>query len=111
MFGPLKEPEARCLACWACGLWTGCRQVVFGEGDPSAAVMFVSEAPRAEEDRQRRPFVSAAGRLLNRLLACAGFSRVEVYITNLVNAGRLKTGCLRPGRQGPAAPTCLSRSS
>jgi DNA polymerase len=91
---PLQELEARCLTCRTCGLRSGCRQVVFGEGDPEAAVMFIGEAPGAEEDRQGRPFVGPAGRLLDRLLAFAGFARGEVYITNIVK-------CRPPGNRLP----------
>lgn len=94
MSDPLRELKARCLACQACGLRARCRQVVFGEGDPQAAVMFVGEAPGAEEDRQGRPFVGPAGRLLDRLLAFVGFSRAEVYITNVVK-------CRPPGNRLP----------
>jgi len=93
--GGLKELEARCLACRACGLRARCRQVVFGEGNPGAAVMFVGEAPGAEEDRLGRPFVGPAGKLLDRLLAYAGFARTEVYITNVVK-------CRPPGNRLPA---------
>lgn len=92
--GQFKELEARRLACRACSLRTRCRQVVFGEGNPSAVVMFVGEAPGAEEDRLGRPFVGPAGKLLDRLLAFAGFSRAEVYITNVVK-------CRPPGNRLP----------
>jgi DNA polymerase len=55
-----------------------------GEGNPKAKVMFVGEAPGAQEDAQGRPFVGAAGKLLDRLLAEAGLRREDVYITNVV---------------------------
>src|SRR3990167_9146881 len=59
-------------------------RLVFGEGNPEAEVMLVGEAPGAEEDRQGRPFVGSAGRLLNQMLQSIGLKREEVYITNIV---------------------------
>ncbi len=60
--------------------------LVPGEGDPDADVVIVGEAPGASEDRQGRPFVGAAGRLLDGLLAEAGLARADVFITNVVKA-------------------------
>jgi DNA polymerase len=60
--------------------------MVPGEGDPDADVMIVGEAPGASEDKQGRPFVGRAGRLLDELLAEAGLEREQVYITNVVKA-------------------------
>lgn len=69
--------------------------IVFGEGDPRARLMFVGEAPGAEEDRTGRPFVGRAGQLLERMITAMGLRREQVYITNV-----LKT---RP--PGNATPT------
>ena len=55
-----------------------------GEGDPYSKLMFVGEAPGAEEDRLGRPFVGAAGRFLEEMLSLIGLKREEVYITNVV---------------------------
>jgi uracil-DNA glycosylase len=55
-----------------------------GEGNPRARIMFVGEAPGAQEDAEGRPFVGAAGKLLDRLLDEAGLQRADVYITNVV---------------------------
>jgi uracil-DNA glycosylase len=60
--------------------------MVPGEGDASADVMIVGEAPGASEDKQGRPFVGRAGKLLDQLLAEAGLEREQVYITNVVKA-------------------------
>jgi uracil-DNA glycosylase family 4 len=60
--------------------------LVPGEGNPSAQVMIVGEAPGASEDRAGRPFVGNAGRLLDNLLAEAGLVREDVFITNVVKA-------------------------
>ena len=57
---------------------------VVGEGDPDARVMFIGEAPGKEEARTGRPFVGAAGRILEALFESVGLSRDEVYITNVV---------------------------
>lgn len=54
------------------------------DGNPEAQIMIIGEAPGAEEDRQGRPFVGAAGQLLDRMLACVGLDRGSVYITNLL---------------------------
>ena len=60
--------------------------LVPGEGDPDAEVVFVGEAPGASEDKQGRPFVGSAGRLLDQLLEEAGLVRADVFITNVVKA-------------------------
>lgn len=59
-------------------------RIVFGEGNPEAALMFVGEAPGADEDRTGRPFVGRAGEKLEEMLAAIGLSRSEVYIANVV---------------------------
>ena len=61
-------------------------QLVPGEGDQAADVMLVGEAPGASEDKQGRPFVGRAGKLLDELLAEAGLEREQVFITNVVKA-------------------------
>lgn len=58
--------------------------LVFGEGDPNAKVLFIGEAPGFYEDRERRPFVGRAGQLLNKLLNDLKWKRESVYITNIV---------------------------
>jgi DNA polymerase len=68
--------------------------VVFGEGDPNSAVLFVGEGPGAEEDRTGRPFVGQAGRLLDQMIFAMGFERHQVYIANVVK-------CRPPGNRDP----------
>lgn len=58
--------------------------LVFGEGNPDSAVMFIGEAPGFHENEQRRPFVGRAGQLLDKLIAEIGWKRAVVYITNIV---------------------------
>lgn len=59
-------------------------QLVFGAGNPDAAIVFVGEAPGKNEDEQGEPFVGAAGKFLNEMLETIGLSRADVYITNIV---------------------------
>lgn len=58
--------------------------LVFGEGNPDCAVMFIGEAPGEQEDIQKRPFVGRGGQLLNKMIEKIGWKREEVYITNIV---------------------------
>jgi DNA polymerase len=76
------EREAR--SCRACPLWEIGTQTVFGAGPANARLMFIGEAPGAQEDRQGVPFVGPAGRLFDEALEQAGIDRREVYVTNVV---------------------------
>lgn len=58
--------------------------LVFGEGDPDAKLMFIGEGPGAEEDRTGRPFVGPAGELLDKMITAMGLAREQVYIANVV---------------------------
>lgn len=80
----LAEWAAAAAACRACQLCEGRHTVVFGEGSPSAPLMFVGEAPGAEEDLQGRPFVGAAGELLTKMIQALKLTREQVYIANTV---------------------------
>jgi uracil-DNA glycosylase family 4 len=70
--------------CQRCRLAAGRKTIVFGQGNPHAALVFVGEAPGADEDEQGLPFVGRAGQLLNRLIKFIGMKREEVYICNIV---------------------------
>lgn len=70
--------------CTRCALSAGRNQLVFGDGDPNARLMFVGEGPGADEDAQGLPFVGRAGQLLNNMIAAMGLSREQVYIANIV---------------------------
>jgi uracil-DNA glycosylase len=74
--------------CTKCALAGGRTQVVFGAGDPNSDLMFVGEAPGFHEDKQGVPFVGAAGKLLEQLLAGIGLRREEVYIANVLKCLR-----------------------
>ena len=70
--------------CTRCALHAGRNQLVFGDGDPLARLMFVGEGPGADEDEQGVPFVGKAGQLLNNMIGAMGLRREEVYIANVV---------------------------
>lgn len=65
-------------------LKAGATQLVMGAGNPNADIVFIGEAPGKNEDLQGLPFVGAAGKFLNEMLAAAGMERGDVYITNIV---------------------------
>jgi len=92
---PLQEFAKSLHNCQRCKLAKlGRTQVVFGVGNPHASIMFVGEAPGFYEDQQGEPFVGAAGKLLNDLLASAGLSRNEIYIANVIK-------CRPPNNRDP----------
>jgi len=70
--------------CQRCPLHRTRRNLVFGEGNPSADLVFIGEAPGEEEDRQGRPFVGRAGQLLTRIIEAMGLERQDVYICNIL---------------------------
>lgn len=72
--------------CTRCPLHADRTRAVFGAGDADAQLMFVGEAPGAEEDRQGLPFVGRAGKLLNQLLEEIGMKREDVFITNVLKS-------------------------
>ncbi len=80
----LEAVAAEAAGCTRCRLHQSRTQVVFGQGDPRADLMFVGEAPGFHEDRQGIPFVGPSGQLLNRLLEGIGLRRQDVYICNVV---------------------------
>lgn len=78
----LRETIGDCTRCKLHGL--GRRQVVFGSGNPEARLMFVGEAPGADEDLQGFPFLGRAGQLLTKIIESIGLTRDEVYIANVI---------------------------
>lgn len=79
-----EQLRQQCMSCRACGLADTRTNVVFGVGSPTAEVLLVGEAPGASEDQQGEPFVGAAGKLLDDMLAMIGLDRSRIYITNSV---------------------------
>lgn len=82
--------------CQRCPLSEGRTQIVFGTGDENAELMFVGEAPGAEEDRQGEPFVGESGKLLDKMIVAMGWSRESVYIANVLK-------CRPPENRDPRA--------
>ena len=81
--------------CTRCKLHAlGRRQIVFGVGNPDADLMFVGEAPGADEDVQGEPFVGRAGQLLTKIIEAIGLPREDVYIANVIK-------CRPPGNRNP----------
>ena len=101
MSEPVEDRRARLVevyeeasTCTKCPLSETRDKVVFGAGNAAADLMFVGEAPGAEEDRQGLPFVGRAGQLLNQLLEGIGMSRQDVFIANVLK-------CRPPGNRDP----------
>lgn len=79
-----EELEKHCLSCTACGLCEQRNNVVFGVGPRNADVMFIGEGPGEQEDLQGEPFVGAAGKLLDDMMAIIDLNRSNAYIANIV---------------------------
>ena len=81
-----------CTRCKLAGL--GRKQIVYGVGNPDADLMFIGEAPGADEDIQGEPFVGRAGQLLTKIIEAMGYTRADVYIANVLK-------CRPPGNRNP----------
>ena len=77
----------------------GRKQIVFGVGNPRAELMFIGEAPGADEDAKGEPFVGRAGQLLNNMIKAMGLRREEIYIANIIK-------CRPPGNRTPERDEC-----
>jgi uracil-DNA glycosylase family 4 len=77
----------------------GRKQIVFGVGNPRSELMFIGEAPGADEDQQGEPFVGRAGQLLNNMIKAMGLRREDVYIANIIK-------CRPPGNRTPERDEC-----
>jgi uracil-DNA glycosylase family protein len=80
----IEDLRIAAKSCLGCPLWTTATQTVFGEGPADAKIMLIGEQPGDQEDRQGRPFVGPAGRLLDQALRELGIERTEIYVTNAV---------------------------
>ncbi len=89
----------QCMRCKLCAL--GRTQVVFGVGNPTADLMFVGEAPGADEDEQGIPFVGRAGQLLTKIIEAIELRRDDVYIANVIK-------CRPPGNRNPEPDEVLT---
>ena len=93
----LESLRSRVVSCTRCPLHETRANVVFGEGDPKATILFVGEGPGEVEDQTGRPFVGPAGQKLDEVLASVEIARASVYITNVVK-------CRPPGNRVPSKP-------
>jgi uracil-DNA glycosylase family protein len=98
----LKKLREAAAGCKACPLWKTGTQTVFGEGSPKAEVMFVGEQPGDQEDRDGKPFVGPAGRLLDKAMEEAGIDRSAAYVTNVVKHFKWKGQGKRRIHQKPS---------
>jgi uracil-DNA glycosylase len=96
----LREAAAGCRGC---SLYRNATQTVFGDGPATADVVMVGEQPGDQEDRQGRPFVGPAGKLLDRALGDAGIDRRKVFITNVVKHFKFERRGKRRIHRRPAA--------
>jgi DNA polymerase len=90
----LDAIAAEVINCRKCNLWKTRKNAVPGEGNQNSQIMFIGEAPGYWEDVKGRPFVGAAGKLLDKLLSEIGFSRSDVFICNVLK-------CRPPGNREP----------
>ena len=90
----LEDLAEEILRCEKCPLHLNRKRAVPGEGNPNSRIMFVGEAPGRNEDEMGRPFVGAAGKLLEELLISIGLRRQDVFITNVVK-------CRPPNNRDP----------
>ncbi|NTV92108.1 MAG: uracil-DNA glycosylase [Chlorobiaceae bacterium] len=95
-FRDLTELSLSVKECTKCRLSSSRKNVVFGEGDPRAALLVIGEAPGADEDSQGRPFVGRSGQLLDKILLAVKFRREEVFICNILK-------CRPPQNRNPLA--------
>jgi len=97
----LEEIAKEISKCRKCDLGSSRTHAVPGEGSPAARIMFVGEAPGADEDAQGRPFVGRAGQLLDKIIAASGLKREEVYIGNVLK-------CRPPENRDPRPDELIS---
>lgn len=97
----LSDLREAAMKCTKCVLANGRTNVVFGEGDPNARLMFIGEGPGEQEDIKGRPFVGRAGQLLDKMIAAMGYKREEVYIANIVK-------CRPPQNRAPLPDEAIS---
>jgi uracil-DNA glycosylase family 4 len=98
---PLEAVRAELGECRRCALHRTRHRLVFGEGNTKADLVFVGEAPGADEDAQGRPFVGRAGQLLTKIIEAMGLKREDVYICNILK-------CRPPGNRNPEPDEIVS---
>lgn len=101
MYDNWEELEASIQNCQKCKLCKGRQNIVFGNGNKNAKIMFIGEGPGADEDRLGEPFVGRAGKLMNMAFQMLGIKRKEVYIANIVK-------CRPPSNRNPEEDECIA---
>ena len=104
MYDNWEDLEKSILECKKCRLCTNRTNIVLGEGNINAKIMFIGEGPGADEDKQGLPFVGKAGQLMNKAFQALGINREEIYIANIVK-------CRPPSNRVPEedeAQACLN---
>lgn len=104
MYDNWEDLEESILECKKCRLCTNRTNIVFGQGNKKARLMFIGEGPGADEDKQGIPFVGKAGQLMNNAFQALEINREDVYIANIVK-------CRPPSNRVPEddeAQTCLN---
>lgn len=104
MYDNWEDLEKSILECKKCRLCTNRTNIVFGQGNKKARLMFIGEGPGADEDKQGIPFVGKAGQLMNNTFQALEINREDVYIANIVK-------CRPPSNRVPEddeAQTCLN---
>ena len=94
MYSSLEELKEAINGCNKCKLCQNRKNIVFGQGNSNAEIMFIGEGPGADEDMQGEPFVGRAGKLMNMAFGVVGIKREEVYIANIVK-------CRPPANRNP----------
>ena len=84
MYENMEEIEKSIINCQKCKLCKTRQNIVFGEGNVNAKIMFIGEGPGGDEDKQGRPFVGKAGQLMDKAFDIVGIKREDVYIANIV---------------------------
>jgi DNA polymerase len=93
-YGSLEEHRSAICSCLLCPLGKTRNKFVYGVGNPKAKLLFIGEAPGADEDRLGEPFVGRAGQLLDKILAAINFTRQDIYIANILK-------CRPPNNRDP----------
>ena len=104
MYDNWEDLEKNILECKKCRLCTNRTNIVFGQGNKKARLMFIGEGPGADEDKQGIPFVGKAGQLMNNAFQALEINREDVYIANIVK-------CRPPSNRVPEddeVQTCLN---
>lgn len=103
MYDNWEKLEKAIIGCRKCKLCENRLNIVFGEGNKNANIMFIGEGPGADEDKQGLPFVGRAGQLMNKAFDALGINREKIYISNIVK-------CRPPNNRVPEndeAEACL----